>query len=84
MEHRGNRINVIINQGHMFYKKLYEKTSQDPELRVYLDLFLFTLAQAEDEYFDNEEVREFYSDQKREWSSIMTTFLEKAEKEMEE
>ncbi len=68
----------------MFYKKLYEKTSQDPELRVYLDLFLFTLAQAEDEYFDNEEVREFYSDQKREWSSIMTTFLEKAEKEMEE
>ncbi len=84
MKHKGKRIDVIINQGHEFYKKIYERATQDPRMQILLDLFLFTLVLAEDIYFDNEEVKSFYNTQRREWSAIMSTFLEEAEKELEE
>jgi len=83
MEHRGNRIEVLINVGHDFYKKIYERATQDPELQILLDLFLFTLAQAEDQKFDNDDVKSFYNTERREWSAIMSTFLEEAEKELD-
>lgn len=83
MEHRGNRIEVLINTGHEFYKKIYERATQDPQLQILLDLFLFTLAQAEDQKYDNDEVRAFYNTERREWSAIMSTFLEEAERELE-
>ena len=53
-------------------------------MQILLDLFLFTLAKAEDIYYDNEEVRKFYNIQRREWSSIMSAFLEEAEEELED
>ena len=85
IKHRGNkRIDVVINQAHGFYKMLYERATQDPRLQILLDLFLFTLAQAEDVYFDNKEVREFYNTQRREWSAIMSAFLDVAEEKLED
>ncbi len=84
MKHKGKIIEVIINQGHKFYTKIYERATQDPKMQILLDLFLFTLVLAEDIYFDNEEVRSFYNTQRREWSAIMSTFLEEAEKVLEE
>jgi hypothetical protein len=84
MKHKGKIIEVIINQGHGFYKKIYERATQDPYLVVLLDLFIFTLALAEDIYFDNEDVKDFYEIQRREWSSIMSQFLNEAKKELEE
>jgi len=83
IKHKGNRIEVIINQAHGFYKKIYEKATQDPNLQLHLDLFLYTLATAEDIYFDNQDVRDFYKSQKREWSTIMSTFLDESDKEIE-
>jgi len=83
MKHKGNRIEVVINQSHGFYQKIYEKATQNPKLQVLMDIFLFTLAQAEDEYFDNKEVRGFYKSQRREWSTIMSTFLDVAEEELQ-
>lgn len=82
MKHKGKRIDVIINQGHKFYERIYERATQDPMMQILLDLFLFTLVTAEDIYFDNEQVRSFYSIQRREWSAIMSTFLEEAEREL--
>lgn len=76
MTHKGNQVDVTINQGHEFYKKIYNKAmEEDPELQVYLDLLLFTLAQAEDQYIDNDDVCRFYDQQRFEWSSIMRAFL---------
>ncbi|MHA1756881.1 MAG: hypothetical protein ACTSVV_08935, partial [Promethearchaeota archaeon] len=84
IKHKGNRLDVIINEAHGFYRKIYEKATQDPALQVFLDLFLFTLAAAEDIHFSNKAVRAFYRTQKREWSAIMSTFLEEAENELED
>lgn len=84
IKHKGKTIQVIINQGHGFYKKIYERATQDPYMQTLLDLFIFTLALAEDIYFDNEDVKGFYDSQRREWSSIMSTFLEEGKKDLEE
>ena len=84
MKHKGKIIEVILNKGHKFYKKIYERATQDSKMQILLDLFLFTLVSAEDIYFDNEDVRSFYNSQRREWSAIMSTFLEEAEKVLEE
>ena len=82
VRHKGQIIEVVINSEHGFYKKIYERAIQDPMMRILLDLFLFTLAKAEDIYYDNEEVRKFYRIQRREWSAIMSAFLEEAEEEL--
>ena len=84
VKHKGKILEVIINSEHGFYKKIYERATQDPMMQILLDLFLFTLAKAEDIYYDNEEVRKFYNIQRREWSSIMSAFLEEAEEELED
>jgi len=84
VKHKGKIIEVVINSAHGFYKKIYERATQDPMMQILLDLFLFTLAKAEDIHYDNEEVRKFYNIQRREWSSIMSAFLEEAEEELED
>ena len=82
VKHKGEVIEVIINRAHKFYKLIYERASQDKLLQIFLDLFLFTLAKAEDIFYENEEIRKFYEIQRREWSAIMSAFLEEAEEEL--
>ena len=72
---KGKNTEVIINTAHPFYKKIYEHAAQN-NLDVYLDLLLFTLAKAELEFYDKEEIRKFYERQRAEWSAILSAFLD--------
>ncbi|MCO8266704.1 hypothetical protein NKF06_08915, partial [Haloferax sp. AB510] len=84
MTHKGSQMDVTINREHRFYRQVYQEAeSENPELQVYLDLLLYTLAQAEDMYYTNENVSRFYSQQRREWSSIMAAFLEDSTDELD-
>ncbi|MFC6755862.1 MULTISPECIES: ATP-binding protein [Haloarcula] len=86
MTHKGNQIDVTINQSHSFYDKIYRKAREedDPELQTYLELLIFSLAKAEDAKHDQEQVRRFYDQERFMWSMIMRSFLEEADKEFED
>ena len=85
MKHKGSQMDVILNRDHPFYRQVYQEAEgENPKLQVYLDLMVFTLAQAEDLYYTNEEVSRFYSSQRRKWSSILSAFLEDAERELDD
>lgn len=85
MTHKGSQMDVTINREHEFFKQIYQRAMEDsPELQVYLDLILYSIAQAEDQYYTSDEVRRFYSQQRREWSSIMAAFLEESQDELDD
>lgn len=79
VKHKAKSTEVVLNVTHPFYKKIYEKSTQYPELQTHLDLFLFTLAHAEHLFCDNEEIMKFYKTQRMEWSATLATFLEESE-----
>lgn len=79
VKHKGKSTEVVLNVVHPFYKKIYERATQYPELQTHLDLFLFTLAHAEHLFCDNDDVMRFYKTQRMEWSAALATFLEEAE-----
>ncbi|OYR66495.1 hypothetical protein DJ79_12300 [Halorubrum ezzemoulense] len=83
MTHKGSQMDVTLNREHPFYRQVYQEAElENTDLQVYLDLIVFTLAQTEDMFYTNEEVRRFYSSQRREWSSVMASFLENASDEL--
>ena len=85
MTHKGSQMDVTLNRDHPFYEQVYQEAEmENPELQVYLDLIVYTLAQTEDMYYTNDDVRRFYSSQRREWSSVMASFLEDAADELED
>jgi len=79
VKHKAKSTEVVLNIAHPFYKKVYERATQYPELQTHLDLFLFTLAHAEHLFCDNEEIMKFYKTQRMEWSATLATFLEESD-----
>ncbi len=80
----GDQTTVVINTSHPFFKKVYERAIQSG-LDNQLDLILFTLAKAEYIAFDNEKWVKFYEIQKKEWSTILSVYLDEfPEEEPEE
>ena len=72
---KGNDTEVVINKAHPFYNKVYER-AVEKGLNTYIDLLLFTLAKAELEYYDKEEIKRFYQMQRGEWSAILNVYLD--------
>ncbi len=72
---KGKSTEVVINTAHPFYKKVYERATQN-NMDVFLDLILFTLAKAELEFYDNDDIKKYYRMQRAEWSAILSAFLD--------
>jgi len=72
---KGKSTEVVINTAHPFYKKVYERATQN-NMDVFLDLVLFTLAKAELEFYDNNDIKKYYKMQRAEWSAILSAFLD--------
>jgi hypothetical protein len=72
---KGKSTEVVINTAHPFYKKVYERATQN-NMDVFLDLILFTLAKAELEFYDNEDIKKYYRMQRAEWTAILSAFLD--------
>lgn len=78
--HKGkNNTEVVINIGHPFYTRVYEKATQDPESLALLELLIMTLAHAEGIASNDTEVLNFYKSQRREWSAILATLCDQME-----
>jgi len=69
-----NQVEVVLNTAHPFYKKVYE-AAQEKGMAMHLDLMIFTLAKAEMDYWDVEDVKKVYDEQKAVWSALLSTFL---------
>lgn len=76
-------IDVEVNTSHKFYTEIYQKAknSDNNDLQTGIELLLFALAHAESQHWQSDEVRDFYEDQRDEWSSIMKKFLRRMERE---
>ncbi|WP_152420596.1 hypothetical protein [Halorubrum tebenquichense] len=85
MKNKGSQMDVTLNNEHPFYRQVYQEAEiENPELQVYLDLIVFTLAKTEDMFYTNNDIRRFYDSQRREWSSVMASFLEDAAAEFDD
>lgn len=79
VRHKAKSTEVVLNISHPFYKKVYERATQNPDLVAHLELLLFALAYAEHLFCDNEDVMKFYKSQRSEWSAALSAFLDEME-----
>jgi len=82
IRHKGKKIEVVLNNEHEFYNEIFNEAKENYKLRVGLEFFLFTLATAEDRYWDKDTVKQFYEDQRSEWSQIMKKFLQRSSEDL--
>ncbi|MCX6822905.1 MAG: ATP-binding protein [candidate division SR1 bacterium] len=75
----GKHTEIRINTDHPFFTKIYEKATQNKELLLHLNLFLYTLAKAQMDYMHSPETREFYENQINERSLILKKCLKVAD-----
>ncbi len=80
---KGDQTTVVINMNHPFYRKVYEKAVTSG-MDSQLDLILFALAKAEYIAYDNEKYVKFYEIQKKEWSTILSVYLEEFQEDESE
>jgi len=69
---------VLLNTRHPFYDRLYRRMEQDSPIgKTCIDLMLMALARSE--ALASDDAREWYGDQRQEWSQHMKVFLEQIE-----
>ncbi len=74
----GRSVVVLLNTRHPFYDRLYRRMEQESPIgKTCIDLTLMALARSE--ALASEEAREWYGDQRQEWSQHMKVFLEQIE-----
>lgn len=74
----GRSVVVLLNTRHPFYDRLYRRMEQESPIgKTCIDLTLMALARSE--ALGSEDAREWYSDQRQEWSQHMKVFLEQIE-----
>lgn len=74
----GRSVVVLLNTRHPFYDRLYRRMEQESPIgKTCIDLTLMALARSE--ALASEDAREWYGDQRQEWSQHMKVFLEQIE-----
>lgn len=74
----GRSVVVLLNTRHPFYDRLYRRMEQESPIgKTCMDLTLMAIARSE--ALATDEVREWYGDQRQEWSQHMKVFLEQVE-----
>lgn len=76
---KGKNIQVMINPNHPFYEKFYGQLDEDgvngtidtADVKTMVELLLITFAKREDTIYSDEELRHFYQDERRKWTSIL-------------
>lgn len=74
----GDIAEIRLNTAHPFYYMVMERAIEGG-FDTPLKLLLAALAKAELIYYDRPQTREFYRSQRREWSTILDTYLRKLE-----
>jgi uncharacterized protein (DUF2461 family) len=71
----GRSIVVFLNTHHRFYERCYRRIElESPQGKTAIDLMLMALARSE--ALGSDEVREWYGDQRQEWSQHIKVFLD--------
>lgn len=74
----GRSIVILINTEHPFYERVYQRLlTESPIGKTGIDLLLMAVARSE--VLGSGETREWYHDQKQEWSQHLRTFLSQIE-----
>lgn len=74
----GRSIVILINSEHPFYERVYRRLlSESPIGKTGIDLLLMAVARSE--VLGSGETREWYLDQRQEWSQHLRTFLSQIE-----
>ena len=76
VEHHGDEAWITINPETPFFKRVYERATQNPEQESLLDLLIFSMAWAEHISADNPEKKRFWMDARRDVSVIAYKFCE--------
>ena len=70
----GSSIIVLLNTDHLFYDRIFKRLeNESPVAKTGVELLLMTLARAE--VLASPECRDWYEDQRQEWSQHMKVFL---------
>ena len=75
IEDHGTEVWVTINIDSPFYKMLYERATQSPEMESLLDLMLFSIAHSEHLHGHSEQMMEFWRHARSRVSSNAYTFV---------
>jgi hypothetical protein len=74
----GRSVVVLLNTRHQFYDRVYQRLEQESPIgKTCIDLTLMALARSE--ALASDDAREWYGDQRQEWSQHMKVFLEQIE-----
>jgi hypothetical protein len=71
----GTEVWVTINIDSPFYKMLYERATQSPEMESLLDLMLFSIAHSEHLHGHSDKMLEFWNHARRKVSGNAYTFV---------
>ena len=75
VRHMADECDIIINKKTPFFKHVYERASQDPEMESLLDLMLFSMGYSEHLSADSPEQKKFWENARRQVSQIAYQFV---------
>jgi hypothetical protein len=84
IEDHGTEVWVTINIDSPFYKMLYERATQSPEMESLLDLMLFSIAHSEHLHGHSDKMMEFWNHARRKVSNNAYTFVSRMNMNEEE